>query len=65
MLYTVVSLFPVLQLVLEGVRARQQRDCLAWESQITERAVEDANTMVSSYEMKAAKIDDQVIAYLL
>ncbi|PHT50185.1 hypothetical protein CQW23_09932 [Capsicum baccatum] len=47
-------------LVLEGIRARQQRDCLSWESQITERAVEDANTMVNSYETKAAKIDDQL-----
>ncbi|KAJ8541679.1 hypothetical protein K7X08_002495 [Anisodus acutangulus] len=49
-----------IKLVLEGVRERQQRDCLAWESQTTERTVEDANTMASSYEMKAAKIDDQL-----
>ncbi|KAM3238484.1 E3 ubiquitin-protein ligase BRE1-like 1 [Capsicum annuum] len=49
-----------IKLVLEGIRARQQRDCLSWESQITERAVEDANTMVNSYETKAAKIDDQL-----
>lgn len=49
-----------IKLVLEGLRARQQRDCLAWETQTMERAVEDANTVVSFYEMKAAKVDDQL-----
>lgn len=50
-----------MQLVLEGVRARQQRDALLMEKQTMERALQHANSSVDYFEIKASRIEDQVI----
>uniref|UniRef100_A0A5B7BUQ2 E3 ubiquitin protein ligase n=1 Tax=Davidia involucrata TaxID=16924 RepID=A0A5B7BUQ2_DAVIN len=49
-----------IKLVLEGVRARQLRDALLMDKQTMERAIQQANTSVDFYDMKAARIEDQL-----
>lgn len=49
-----------LQLVLEGLRARQLRDALFMEKRTLEREIQQANSSLNFYDMKAARIDEQV-----
>lgn len=50
-----------LQLVLEGVRARQLQEIMLIEKQALENEVQQGNASLVLYEMKAARIEDQVI----
>lgn len=50
-----------LQLILEGVRARQSQEIMLIEKQTLEKEVQQANASLVLYEMKAARIEDQVI----
>lgn len=49
-----------IKLVLEGVRARQLRDTLLMDKQNVEREIHQTNALIDFYEMKAAKIEDQL-----
>lgn len=51
----------ILQLVLEGVRARQLQQTVFIEKQNLENEIQQANASLVLYEMKAARIEDQVI----
>jgi len=48
------------QLVLEGVRARQKQDSLLMEKRVIEQDIQQTNTSLNLYDMKAARIEDQV-----
>lgn len=50
----------LIQLVLEGLRARQVGNSLLMEKRTMARALEQANASVGFCEMKATRIDDQV-----
>ncbi|CAK9149379.1 unnamed protein product [Ilex paraguariensis] len=49
-----------IKLVLEGVRARQLQDALRMEKQTMERAIQQAAASVDFFNMKAARIEDQL-----
>lgn len=49
-----------MQLVLEGVRARQKQASLVMEKRAMEREIQQANATLNFYDMKAARIEDQV-----
>lgn len=49
-----------IKLVLEGLRARQIHDALLMDRRTMEREVEQANASLDFYDMKAAKIEDQL-----
>lgn len=49
-----------LQLVLEGLRAKQVHDALLMDKRTLEREIQQANLSVNFYDMKAARIEDQV-----
>ncbi|XP_059633890.1 E3 ubiquitin-protein ligase BRE1-like 1 [Cornus florida] len=49
-----------IKLVLEGVRARQLRDALLMDKQTLEKAIQQTNTSLVFYDMKAARIEDQL-----
>lgn len=51
------------QLVLEGVQARQLRDALLRDKQTMEKALQQAKESVDFYDLKAARIEDQVISF--
>lgn len=53
--------FPTLQLVLEGVRARQLQDSLIMEKRSLEREIKQAKLSLNFYDVKAARIEDQVL----
>lgn len=61
----IMRIFPVsLQLVLEGLRAKQVQDALLMDKRMLERETQQANSSVNFYEMKAARIEDQVTCAL-
>ncbi|KGN56365.1 E3 ubiquitin-protein ligase BRE1-like 1 isoform X1 [Cucumis sativus] len=49
-----------IKLVLEGVRARQLQEIMLIEKQALENEVQQANASLVLYEMKAARIEDQL-----
>ncbi|KAJ0112961.1 hypothetical protein Patl1_00150 [Pistacia atlantica] len=49
-----------IKLVLEGVRARQMQDALLMEKRTMEREIQRANASFNFYDMKAARIEDQI-----
>ncbi|XP_025015584.2 E3 ubiquitin-protein ligase BRE1-like 1 isoform X2 [Ricinus communis] len=49
-----------IKLVLEGLRARQLRDTLLMDKRTMEREIQQANISLDFYNVKAARIDDQV-----
>ncbi|KAH7519670.1 E3 ubiquitin-protein ligase BRE1-like 1 [Ziziphus jujuba] len=49
-----------IKLVLEGLRARQLRDALFMEKRTLEREIQQANSSLNFYDMKAARIDEQL-----
>lgn len=49
-----------IKLVLEGVRARQTQNALLMEKRKMEREIQQGNASVNFYEMKAARIEDQL-----
>jgi E3 ubiquitin-protein ligase BRE1 len=51
------------QLVLEGVQARQLRDALLRDKQTMKKALQQAKESVDFYDLKAARIEDQVISF--
>lgn len=53
-----------MQLVVEGVRARQLQDALLMEKQTMDRAFQQANSLVDYFEIKASRIGDQVFLVL-
>ena len=61
--YLVFISFPYLffQLVLEGVRARQLQEIMLIEKQTLEKEIQQANASLVLFEMKAARVEDQVI----
>lgn len=52
------------QLVMEGIRARQQQDALLKENQTLEKAIQETKATCSFYELKVGRIDDQVYIVL-
>ncbi|KAB5526901.1 hypothetical protein DKX38_020748 [Salix brachista] len=48
------------QLVLEGVRARQHRDSLLMDKQSMEKEIQQANISLDFFDVKAARIEDQL-----
>lgn len=48
------------QLVLEGIRARQLQDTLLMNKRTMERELQQASNSLSFYDMKSARIEDQV-----
>lgn len=62
MFVTWIFLFIVslVQLVLEGVRARQKQDSLLMEKRVIEQDMQQANTSLNLYDIKASRIEDQV-----
>ena len=48
------------QLVLEGVRARQLQGALIMENDSMQKAIQRTRESVDLYDMKAARIEDQV-----
>lgn len=61
----IMRIFPVsLQLVLEGLRAKQVQDALLMDKRMLERETQQANSSVNFYEMKVARIEDQVTCAL-
>lgn len=50
-----------MQLVLEGVRARQKQESLIMEKQAIEREIQQSIASLNFYDMKAARIDEQVV----
>ncbi|KAG8391552.1 hypothetical protein BUALT_Bualt01G0199500 [Buddleja alternifolia] len=53
----------LLQLVLEGVRARQTGDALLMEKRMLEKAVQQIKKTVDFYDFKAGRIQDQLKSY--
>ncbi|RDX94706.1 E3 ubiquitin-protein ligase BRE1-like 1, partial [Mucuna pruriens] len=49
-----------IKLVLEGVRARQKQDSLLMEKRVMEQEIQQANISLNLYDMKAARIEDQL-----
>ncbi|XP_054781371.1 E3 ubiquitin-protein ligase BRE1-like 1 isoform X2 [Prosopis cineraria] len=49
-----------IKLVLEGVRARQKQESFIMEKQAIEREIQQSNASLKFYDMKAARIDDQL-----
>lgn len=49
------------QLVLEGVRARQTGDALLMEKRMLEKTVQQTKKTIDFYEFKAGRLEDQVI----
>ncbi|XP_022145595.1 E3 ubiquitin-protein ligase BRE1-like 1 [Momordica charantia] len=49
-----------IKLVLEGVRARQLQEIMLIEKQTLEKEIQHANASLVLYEMKAARIEDQL-----
>lgn len=49
-----------IKLVLEGLRAKQVQDALLMDKRMLERETQQANSSVNFYEMKAARIEDQL-----
>ncbi|KAI9381959.1 hypothetical protein POPTR_014G055800v4 [Populus trichocarpa] len=49
-----------IKLVLEGVRARQLRDSLLMDKQTMEKEIQQANISVDFFDVKAARIEDQL-----
>ncbi|KAK7373463.1 hypothetical protein VNO80_06872 [Phaseolus coccineus] len=49
-----------IKLVLEGVRARQKQDSLLMEKRVIEQDIQQTNTSLNLYDMKAARIEDQL-----
>ncbi|KAB1225237.1 E3 ubiquitin-protein ligase BRE1-like 1 [Morella rubra] len=49
-----------IKLVLEGVRSRQLQDTLLMEKRTMEREVQQGNASLCFYDMKAARIEDQL-----
>ncbi|KAF5446168.1 hypothetical protein F2P56_031818 [Juglans regia] len=49
-----------IKLVLEGVTARQLQDTMIIEKRTTEREVQQANSSLCFYDMKAARVEDQL-----
>ncbi|KAF3440070.1 hypothetical protein FNV43_RR18348 [Rhamnella rubrinervis] len=49
-----------IKLVLEGLRAKQLQDALFMEKRTLERNIQLANSSLNFYDMKAARIDDQL-----
>lgn len=49
------------QLVLEGLRAKQLQDALVMEKRTLERDIQQASSSLGYYDLKAARIDDQVV----
>ncbi|KAK4270506.1 hypothetical protein QN277_023535 [Acacia crassicarpa] len=49
-----------IKLVLEGVRARQKQESLIMEKQAILREIQQSNASLNFYDMKAARIDDQL-----
>ncbi|KAI4354748.1 hypothetical protein L6164_003591 [Bauhinia variegata] len=49
-----------IKLVLEGVRARQKQDSLLMEKKVIEREIQQQNASLNFYDMKAARVEDQV-----
>ncbi|CAK9319213.1 unnamed protein product [Citrullus colocynthis] len=49
-----------IKLILEGVRARQSQEIMLIEKQTLEKEVQQANASLVLYEMKAARIEDQL-----
>lgn len=49
------------QLVLEGVRARQTGDALLMEKRMMEKTVQQTKKTIDFYEFKAGRLEDQVI----
>lgn len=58
-----VFLLVLFQLVLESVKARQQQDSLLMEKRILEREILQANISLDLYNVKAARIEDQVFYF--
>jgi len=50
----------LVQLVLEGVRARQKQDSLLMEKRVIEQEIQQANISLNLYDVKATRIEDQV-----
>ncbi|XP_042511746.1 E3 ubiquitin-protein ligase BRE1-like 1 [Macadamia integrifolia] len=53
-----------IKLVLEGVRGRQLQDAMLMERQTMESRLLQANALLDLYDLKAARIDDQLKMYL-
>ncbi|GAV90855.1 zf-C3HC4_3 domain-containing protein [Cephalotus follicularis] len=49
-----------IKLVLEGVRARQLKDALLMDKHTLEMEIQQANTSLNFYDIKAARIEDQL-----
>ncbi|QCE10905.1 E3 ubiquitin-protein ligase BRE1 [Vigna unguiculata] len=49
-----------IKLVLEGVRARQKQDSLLMEKRVIEQDIQQANTSLNLYDIKASRIEDQL-----
>ncbi|XP_024032871.1 E3 ubiquitin-protein ligase BRE1-like 1 [Morus notabilis] len=49
-----------IKLVLEGLRAKQVHDALLMDKRTLEREIQQANLSVNFYDMKAARIEDQL-----
>ncbi|XP_028798888.1 E3 ubiquitin-protein ligase BRE1-like 1 isoform X2 [Neltuma alba] len=49
-----------IKLVLEGVRARQKQESLIMEKQAIEREIQQSNASLNFFDMKAARIDEQL-----
>ncbi|XP_059451247.1 E3 ubiquitin-protein ligase BRE1-like 1 isoform X1 [Corylus avellana] len=49
-----------IKLVLEAVRARQQQDTLLMDQRTMEREVQQANASLCFYDMRAARVEDQL-----
>ncbi|KDO85590.1 hypothetical protein CISIN_1g0028162mg, partial [Citrus sinensis] len=52
-------------LVLEGVRARQLQDALLMDKHMMESEIQQANASLNFFDMKAARIENQVFEILL
>ena len=55
-----VASMVICQLVLEGVRAKQLQDALLLEKHTMEEEIQQASVSLNFYEMKSARIEDQV-----
>lgn len=55
----------MLQLVLEGVHARQMGDGLLMEKRMLEKDVQQTKKTVDFYDFKVGRIEDQVISVAL
>ncbi|XWS45857.1 hypothetical protein CRYUN_Cryun14cG0015300 [Craigia yunnanensis] len=52
-----------IKLVLEGVRAKQLQDALRLEKHTTEKEIQQASASLDFYDMKAARVEDQLRFY--